>query len=673
MIQHIFFYEMRTIFWTLIVVFFLSCSKENEYEFPLILTGDVTDIGVEGAVFNAKIVDLSNETILGYGFVWDSMPDPTIEHSEKYTIFETPSIGVISEKISTTIKRGVQYYVRAFISDANVVTYGKQVTFVGLGSSAPEIHDFSPETGNVGDTVVIVGKGFSSKQNGNTVRFNEHPATVIRSNQDTIFARVPITLNTQESTISVSMLGKKAEAATKFNLIPPILSDFHEKVGTFGSQITVEGTNFLSSPPSLKIFFDQYEAEIISVHDQSIECLVPDSLNTRQSTLRVEMNNLSSSSSEKFTLISFFISDFSPKESHTGNHITLYGENFSPVPAHNLVTIGGLHAETFSATTNEIVVILPKQYEGYYTSRDAAIEVEVVEEIQSFTQTLHIIDKWFRMIDAPFVESFGFNKVASNNGLAYVVPEGEETLYEFDPINNTWTARTPFPGDARYDAVTFAANGKLYHGTGQTFPGQTRLSEFWEYDPQTDQWTQKSDYLGGSVIAATTFVVNDMGYVGGGASRKDFYEYNPITDTWTAIPPHPLTGGFGIANAGGLGFSTDGYVGPSGSTGAQGYSSDEFWKYTPATSTWTQMSDFPVHAQYGHQMVSAFRIDTNGYYLSWYTTQNYLWRYDSETDTWDRDTSLSIMRYKCRVSFSIGYVGYFINENNEVWEYDPNR
>ena len=129
-------------------IFFSSCEKETEFEMPLVLTGEVTDINNEGAKFNGEISNLSGEEILEYGFVWDNVKNPKIENAQKYIAYDPPEKSTFKTQISTTLKDSINYYVRAFIKSKTSVIYGNEVIFNSKGSIAPEIKTLLPETGN---------------------------------------------------------------------------------------------------------------------------------------------------------------------------------------------------------------------------------------------------------------------------------------------------------------------------------------------------------------------------------------------------------------------------------------------------------------------------------------------------------------------------------------------
>ncbi len=239
-----------------------SCKKDEALDFGLIQTGDVSGIDSLGATFHAKISDLGNKHITAYGFVWDTQPRPTVESSEKFIIKAVPATGVLDQRISTTFDEQVRYYVRAFIQNESFITYGKEVTFISLGSAAPSITEFYPATANLNDTVFIVGANFSYKPSNNIVHFGEYAAPVLAASQDTLAVLVPNELDEHASSIRVAIMGNAATSSQDFQLIAPVISDFEAKMGTFGSRVTITGSNFRANPGSLTVHIGGIQATI---------------------------------------------------------------------------------------------------------------------------------------------------------------------------------------------------------------------------------------------------------------------------------------------------------------------------------------------------------------------------------------------------------------------------
>jgi hypothetical protein len=666
--------------WLLVLIIALiSCNKEKEFDYPLVYTGEVTDIKNDGALFSGNIVDLSKLEIIDYGFVWDNKTNPTIENAEKYVINGPPRIGVYSQHISTTLKDGVKYYVRTYVRNSKYITYGQEVVFTSLGSLAPQILDFMPKTGNLRDTLTITGHNFSYKLLNNKVQIGEFETTVIKANQDTLIVIVPDKLNKLSSSISVTIQGNKATSSGSFNLIPPVLSDFHDKTGTFGSQVTIVGENFLANPTSVQVYFDSIKANIVDIQSQNIIVLVPDSLDNRQSNIKVRMNNLTVSSIDKFQLAPLSINDFTPKVSITGNTITLTGNNYSPIPKNNIVTIGELKATVTKASVDELEVTLPLQDIGYYSSRDAKVNVEVLGENHDFNETILINDKWFRRKDSPIDFSDSFYAVANNK--AYLGINGSQGFWEYDPVNDEFKKLTDFPGSARNGGNGFVINNKIYFGTGNG--NYINLKDFWEYNISSGLWIQKSDFAGQERVGSITFSTNGNGYLGGGIYYEsfvcnhpfdDFWKYNAINDTWSRIPSfmekdsssvYGITSGISVVE-GSLAYIGLGWNNTSSPPGEDGQ--DQRWfVYNALTNSWNQLAYFPKSRNF--QNAIAFNLNGVPYVK---TVASDFYFFDSSSNFWQIVATGLLPNDISGIGFSIENIAY-IGIGRALWEYDPSR
>jgi len=152
-------------------------SCESRYDYPLVLMGEVTDIDETGAEFHAFIKDISKEGITEYGFVWDYLNNLPDINSSRMNL-ATPAInGTLNTKITGDLTEDKLYYVRAFASNSEYITYSNVVSFVSKGSLPPYIDSFSPDFGSGGTVVTIAGGNFSSIITRDHVIFGNSHAT----------------------------------------------------------------------------------------------------------------------------------------------------------------------------------------------------------------------------------------------------------------------------------------------------------------------------------------------------------------------------------------------------------------------------------------------------------------------------------------------------------------
>jgi N-acetylneuraminic acid mutarotase len=173
-------------------------------------------------------------------------------------------------------------------------------------------------------------------------------------------------------------------------------------------------------------------------------------------------------------------------------------------------------------------------------------------------------------------------------------------FYEYDPITNTWTAKASYPGNSGagiYYATGFALLGKGYIACGKR-GASSYSNELWQYNPVTNTWTARAPYSGVARYGATAFVIGNYAYVGTGCDEniflQDFWRYNPTTNSWSSMASFPGSGRFACSaftlnNNGYVVFGTDG-----------GYK-DELWQYDPGLDYWVVKASLP-----GGERKSAF-------------------------------------------------------------------
>ena len=73
--------------------------------------------------------------------------------------------------------------------------------------------------------------------------------------------------------------------------------------------------------------------------------------------------------------------------------------------------------------------------------------------------------------------------------------------------------------DARYDGVAFTLGGKIYYGTGTGGNLDKLYSDFWVYDPRSESWSplpQSEPFPGVARYGAVSYVVNGRAFVAAG-------------------------------------------------------------------------------------------------------------------------------------------------------------
>lgn len=126
-----------------------------------------------------------------------------------------------------------------------------------------------------------------------------------------------------------------------------------------------------------------------------------------------------------------------------------------------------------------------------------------------------------------------------------------DTVEEYDPQTNTWSARSSMP-TARNHAAVGVVRGKVYvigGRLGSAFiftASNTNVVE--EYDPATDQWGLVKARMPTARSGGAWGVHNERIYVAGGehqdshlmAAFRALEAYDPATNRWTELPMMPM-------------------------------------------------------------------------------------------------------------------------------------
>lgn len=152
-------------------------------------------------------------------------------------------------------------------------------------------------------------------------------------------------------------------------------------------------------------------------------------------------------------------------------------------------------------------------------------------------------NSWVRFSDFPLAAGRYEAATFVANNRAYVTCGTDGTLnyrdcWEFNPLNDTWTQKANFGGNARSYPSAFSIGGEGYVGLGAS---SGRFFDLWRYTPTTNTWTRRADFPGGGRSAAVGFALGNVGFFGtgfnGSAVFRDLWEYNPTTDAWTQRAP----------------------------------------------------------------------------------------------------------------------------------------
>lgn len=258
-------------------------------------------------------------------------------------------------------------------------------------------------------------------------------------------------------------------------------------------------------------------------------------------------------------------------------------------------------------------------------------------ERDDFYQYDPVNDSWTELTPFPGAPR-GFAIGDTWNGKAYFGFGHDGTsllndLWVFDPSNMSWTELASCPCAARTHPAMIAHNGKVFVGLGNTSTGN--MNDWWEYDITLNTWFQKDDLPSQSRHHPYQFGINDYVYTGFGHGNdifNDWFRYNITTQTWTQVATLPAEG-----RVAGTQFSYNGlgYVLSGDGENHDSMQTGEFWAYDPVSDNWEEM---PPHPESSRWAPASFIINGEVYIINGTSFSQYV----SEIYKYNLDSALSI-------------------------------
>lgn len=109
----------------------------------------------------------------------------------------------------------------------------------------------------------------------------------------------------------------------------------------------------------------------------------------------------------------------------------------------------------------------------------------------------------------------------------------ELDFWEFNPTTEVWTKKRPLDYKDSYNIERSNASGFAMNGHGYIACGVNSgtVNTVWQYDPIKDTWDERTSYEGNVRYDATAFSIQDRGYVLLGRTGSSFFE-----DLWEFMP-----------------------------------------------------------------------------------------------------------------------------------------
>jgi YD repeat-containing protein len=213
-------------------------------------------------------------------------------------------------------------------ADTAVYSYdavGNLLSISRQSSSVVSIIEFTPNQGPIGTTVTIYGTGFSTTPSQNNVTFNGVSASVTSSTETQIVTTVPATATT--GLIGVTTPNGSAASTQAFIVTtdngPPTITSFTPTIGTPGTAVSINGTNFETAPSKNAVRFNISSAPISSATSTTIQSSVPSKTGSGRITVGTPRGTATSSDD-------FFI----PPSPYTASDVAYTGRMGIGGPSH---------------------------------------------------------------------------------------------------------------------------------------------------------------------------------------------------------------------------------------------------------------------------------------------------------------------------------------------------
>lgn len=629
---------------------FVKSSSETFY-------GNTSSFISDGSVA-PQIISISDE----FGHIAD-----TLEIYGKYfkdenyqTFVDFSNInGQIISLNDTIIKCKIPTNINNKINDVKVRIDNRADTYSSFTLFEPTIESINPILGVIGDTISINGTHYDIVHSRNKALFGNTVSTIIESSREIIKTVVPENIESPSETISINaQLQNAVYNTSNFQLAAPEIISISPLNATFRDEITITGNNFDFEISRNKVYFGNIEATISYADKNTIKVLVPDDLESSSEQIKVIAQLQEVVYSENFQLLPPEIT-FAPQDVYANQDITIQGANFHPVKDKNIVTIEDIEVNIISGNSEILDTKIPL---GPFPRRKAIVKIQLLDLIIEYEIELNILDKWVMVSDnLPFRFNRSVNNAVVVNNEAYVIAFSkdlyDETLYLWKLNQNdlSWEQSTlPFSMKSIGAAVT--NKNKIYVYTAESD------NSFWEFDPLSQQWSQLAAYPGARRDYPTHFSINDNIYIGMGADFEpyrsvpygDFYKYSPATNTWTQIADFTYKNYFMRTETSTFTINNIAYVG----NGATNTGMVDYWSYHPNTNEWIRIADFNDARRYtGSFDLNGFGYVTGGTPIGG-SDRNDCWRYDPSSDTWTQVEDIGYFPRSGHFSFSLNGKAY---------------
>ena len=227
--------------------------------------------------------------------------------------------------------------------------------------------------------------------------------------------------------------------------------------------------------------------------------------------------------------------------------------------------------------------------------------------------------------------------------------------YAYDPSTNSWTVLASMPAPRGSGNGGGVINGKIYIPGGVTLGSPNFVNnDLLEYDPANNTWTAKASMPTPSACGATE-VIDDKLYVvtgcdGSSVFRNWLHVWDPLNNTWTQLANSP------VARASAASGVINGKLYLVGGYGNSSQLMSDLDVYDPATNTWQTLASLPTPRSAAGAVVLNGKLYVIGGAAASGIT-NVVEVYDPNTNAWSTETPMPTARFQLAIG-SINEIAY---------------
>ncbi len=672
----------RFLFILCIILITYSCEKDESSldKFTLVSEVKVSNISKKGVLFKSQLNSLKNEKISDYGFLWSEYEYLTLGNAEKKSLgHSNPPKKEFSFLLDHSLKANTIYHVSAYVIAGDKRVIGNPITFISLGSKAPQINSFYPHKGHVGDTLVIKGKRFSSVSN--KVYFQDDALSISYQSDSLIKAVFNITPKQRIAPLTLHVADQKITSKDEFELLKPEFTDFSPTSGWFESLIWLKIKHTTNEP---EIFLGNTKCDIITKKTDSIKVKIPfiksnEPLNFRLVDIGVEVL-----SPTKFQFTPPVFKRLDKEDVVWDDTLTIVGKNFNfnEKDQLKLKSRDYYNLEILQINDTSIKIIVPDYlyasnkitatYKTHpiFENQDIAFKLRS-PEIESISPLKGVIGDTISLVinNLKIMQFSNDNSVYFGNERAQIIsfnPPNVKIIVPDNTPNYPVKIKIQHWGNTAYSDDNFelfpliledfqpktAQRGDTIQITGQNF-SSSRYQNV-SISGISTQIIDKTKTSFKAILQKSSFYSTAPIKVQFGSQEKQFTEPLTIDEPWKKLSSYDSD-----KPVNGITFTIDGklFFGLS-----RNYAANKLiWCYHPDEDRWERKNDFPmalketmVFKYEGKVFAGLGRDDTNEY-------NSKIWEYNSNTDTWSFFCEID------EIKSSWKGCGYAFNLNDEIF------